>query len=185
MGHRSLCTFWQCRRMLHRHYAPRCGSFGSKQQFKTFCRSSFCTPLAGHALLSSLHPFSTIRPSHATVPFACLSHLVPSFTRTACLFPPQITTLVCTACGKPCRTDAERDMHTRMNPGHDSYEDRTGQAPALDSEKEMKAARAEMRDTEMSEAGTSGQVRPGHWQSTVFVCDPMPFAWPWRCSSNC
>ena len=36
----------------------------------------------------------------------------------------QVKVLSCTSCGKPCRTDAERDMHTRMNPGHDQYVDK-------------------------------------------------------------
>ena len=34
----------------------------------------------------------------------------------------QIKTVVCTECGKPCRTDAEKDMHTRFT-GHATYVD--------------------------------------------------------------
>ena len=34
----------------------------------------------------------------------------------------QIKTVVCTECGKPCRTDAEKDMHTRFT-GHATYID--------------------------------------------------------------
>ena len=35
----------------------------------------------------------------------------------------QIKIVVCTECGKPCRTDAEKDMHTRFT-GHASYVDK-------------------------------------------------------------
>ena len=35
----------------------------------------------------------------------------------------QIKVVVCTECGKPCRTDAEKDMHTRFT-GHASFVDK-------------------------------------------------------------
>lgn len=38
----------------------------------------------------------------------------------------EIKVMKCTQCGKPCRTDAERGLHTRMNPGHDQYVEEVG-----------------------------------------------------------
>lgn len=36
---------------------------------------------------------------------------------------PQVTQLVCTACGKPCRTDAEKALHTKYT-GHTEFVDK-------------------------------------------------------------
>ena len=42
----------------------------------------------------------------------------------------QIKIVICTECGKPCRTDAEKDMHTRFT-GHASYVDKVSSSYLL------------------------------------------------------
>lgn len=71
---------------------------------------------------------------------------------------PQITRLACTECGKVCRSDAEKEMHTRFT-GHSQFEDKTNEAHTLDSEKEMKVAKAEMMEVDGAGPSTSSQVR--------------------------
>lgn len=63
-----------------------------------------------------------------------------------------IVQLVCTACGKPCRTETERDMHTKRNPGHDKFEDRTGKDGGVDYDKKMEAGGDDMELDEETKA---------------------------------
>jgi hypothetical protein len=47
------------------------------------------------------------------------------------LFTWQILQLVCATCGKPCRTETEKEMHTRRNPGHDTFVDKTNEQAGI------------------------------------------------------
>ena len=40
--------------------------------------------------------------------------------------------LVCKACGKPCRSETEKQMHTQRNPGHTEFVDQTAGAGPVD-----------------------------------------------------
>eukprot|EP00282_Hemiselmis_andersenii_P011305 CAMPEP_0114124242 /NCGR_PEP_ID=MMETSP0043_2-20121206/8677_1 /TAXON_ID=464988 /ORGANISM="Hemiselmis andersenii, Strain CCMP644" /LENGTH=382 /DNA_ID=CAMNT_0001217117 /DNA_START=162 /DNA_END=1310 /DNA_ORIENTATION=+ len=42
-----------------------------------------------------------------------------------------VLNLVCKGCGKPCRSETEKQMHTQRNPGHDEFVDKTNQATAI------------------------------------------------------
>eukprot|EP00798_Chlamydomonas_sp_ICE-L_P018532 gene18531-25038_t len=59
-----------------------------------------------------------------------------------------IKIVMCTSCGKPCRTEAEQQLHSRANPGHDTFVEKTDEAAVLETEEQMKAARAEAMDTD-------------------------------------
>jgi hypothetical protein len=40
--------------------------------------------------------------------------------------------LVCKACGKPCRSETEKQLHTTRNPGHTEFVDQTAGAGPVD-----------------------------------------------------
>ncbi|KAF6266626.1 hypothetical protein COO60DRAFT_1697171 [Scenedesmus sp. NREL 46B-D3] len=70
-----------------------------------------------------------------------------------------VTQLVCTACGKPCRTDAEKALHTKYT-GHTEFVDKTGEdAPMLDTEQQMAAAKQQMEEDLDADAELLGVVR--------------------------
>ncbi|GAB4822019.1 hypothetical protein N2152v2_009065 [Parachlorella kessleri] len=64
---------------------------------------------------------------------------------------------VCKECRKPCRSDTERDVHTRRT-GHAEFDDKTNEAQAIDTEQQMKQAQAELMDVDKPEGAT--EVEP-------------------------
>lgn len=44
----------------------------------------------------------------------------------------QVLQLVCKACGKPCRSETEKQLHTARNPGHTEFVDQTAGAGPVD-----------------------------------------------------
>lgn len=44
----------------------------------------------------------------------------------------QVLQLVCKTCGKPCRSQTEKDLHTKRNPGHCEFVDQTAGAGPVD-----------------------------------------------------
>jgi len=44
----------------------------------------------------------------------------------------QVLQLVCKECGKPCRSETEKQMHMQRNPGHTEYVDATAGAGPVD-----------------------------------------------------
>ena len=45
---------------------------------------------------------------------------------------PQVLQLVCKACGKPCRSETEKQMHMKRNPDHTEFVDQTAGAGPVD-----------------------------------------------------
>ena len=63
-----------------------------------------------------------------------------------------VLNLTCVACGKPCRSETEKDIHTKRT-GHSEFVDKTNEtAAAIDSEKEMKKLDADIK----AELGVEG-----------------------------
>ena len=71
-----------------------------------------------------------------------------------------VLTLVCAECGKPCRTVTEQEVHTKRNPGHTTFVDKTQEAAAaVDTAAEVKSLRAEAAAEARGEAaGAPGAV---------------------------
>lgn len=44
----------------------------------------------------------------------------------------QVLQLVCKACGKPCRSETEKQLHMTRNPGHCEFVDKTAGAGPVD-----------------------------------------------------
>ncbi|MEW5312463.1 MAG: hypothetical protein WDW38_004096 [Sanguina aurantia] len=55
--------------------------------------------------------------------------------------------VVCTDCGKPCRSDTEQALHTRYT-GHTTFVDKTDEAAEMDTEAQMKDARKNEMDVD-------------------------------------
>ena len=51
----------------------------------------------------------------------------------------QAQRLVCSDCGKPCRTETERQLHTQRT-GHESFQEQAASAAAIDTAAEMREA---------------------------------------------
>lgn len=62
--------------------------------------------------------------------------------------------LVCTDCGKVCRNQTEQDLHTKRT-GHTIFEDKTNEAPSLNTEVEMAEARAELGVVEVGASASA------------------------------
>ena len=75
------------------------------------------------------------------MPIARRSHRPPDFVEST----EAVLNLTCVACGKPCRSETEKDIHTKRT-GHAEFVDKTNEtAAAIDSEKEMKKLDADMK----------------------------------------
>lgn len=69
-----------------------------------------------------------------------------------------IRVMVCSECGKPCRTQAERDLHTKYT-SHSNFVDQTDEGATVNTEKEMKEVAAAMQvDDDDDEAKPSGDA---------------------------
>jgi len=53
---------------------------------------------------------------------SCLSHAA---TNLLIFSLPQVLQLVCKTCGKPCRSETEKQLHMKRNPGHNEFVDQT------------------------------------------------------------
>ena len=51
----------------------------------------------------------------------------------------QAQRLICSDCGKPCRTETERQLHTQRT-GHESFQEQAASAAAIDTAAEMRDA---------------------------------------------
>jgi hypothetical protein len=53
---------------------------------------------------------------------------VPCSYKSPHLFISQVLQLVCKTCGKPCRSETEKQLHMKRNPGHNEFVDQTAVA---------------------------------------------------------
>lgn len=85
---------------------------------------------------------------------------------------------VCTDCGKPCRTDTERDLHTKRT-GHASFVDKTGEEAApMDTEAQMKAAAADAEAAARAEFGLGAAKDKAPDEGTAGEKDEGPLVEP-------
>jgi len=65
-----------------------------------------------------------------------------------------VLTLVCVACGKPCRSATEKELHTTRT-GHNEFADKTDEQVSVDTEAQMKELKQEIKDEDGEGAGPS------------------------------
>ncbi|GBF94079.1 hypothetical protein Rsub_07347 [Raphidocelis subcapitata] len=70
----------------------------------------------------------------------------------------KVPRLQCTACGKVCRSEVEKAMHSRHT-GHAEFVDRTDEADAIDTEAQIAAARADAAEEAAADAELLGIKR--------------------------
>jgi len=63
-----------------------------------------------------------------------------------------VLNLVCQECGKPCRSETEKQMHTQRNPGHDVFVDKTNEATAVSYAGTAAAGHGSEGDVKMEDA---------------------------------